>query len=89
MLLADLLKHTPPTHKDFANLEKATSLVGDVASTVNSKAAEAERIAKVIEIQNRLIDCTMVRLHDVPSCFLYGLFVHRENALTSVGRSVG
>ncbi|ELR25120.1 RhoGEF domain containing protein [Acanthamoeba castellanii str. Neff] len=59
MLLADLLKHTGPTHKDHANLEKATNLVGDVASIVNSKAAEAERIAKVIEIQNRLIGCAV------------------------------
>jgi hypothetical protein len=62
MLLADLLKHTGPTHKDHADLEKATNLVGDVASIVNSKAAEAERIAKVIEIQNRLIGCAVVRL---------------------------
>jgi hypothetical protein len=48
MLLADLLKHTPPSHKDWRSLEQATSLVGTIATSVNTKAAEAERTQKVI-----------------------------------------
>lgn len=47
LLLADMLKHTPTSHKDWKNLEQAHNLVGETATLVNTKTAEAERTLKV------------------------------------------
>eukprot|EP01087_Luapelamoeba_hula_P010953 TRINITY_DN2928_c0_g1_i5.p1 TRINITY_DN2928_c0_g1~~TRINITY_DN2928_c0_g1_i5.p1 ORF type:complete len:1294 (-),score=313.14 TRINITY_DN2928_c0_g1_i5:53-3934(-) len=54
LLLKDLVKHTGLTHRDFADLEKASAQISEVAHFVEEKAEEAERIGKLFEIQSRL-----------------------------------
>jgi hypothetical protein len=41
-------------HKDYSSLQQASSQIEQVASYLDGKSKEAERIAKVLDIQSRL-----------------------------------
>ena len=50
----DLLKHTVKAHPDYSNLAAAFSKIQEVAKYVDEKKAEHERVAKVLEFQDRI-----------------------------------
>eukprot|EP01113_Clastostelium_recurvatum_P032068 TRINITY_DN4070_c0_g2_i7.p1 TRINITY_DN4070_c0_g2~~TRINITY_DN4070_c0_g2_i7.p1 ORF type:complete len:504 (+),score=185.83 TRINITY_DN4070_c0_g2_i7:192-1703(+) len=54
MLLADLLKNTPASHPDHANLTQALQRLKSVADFVNEAKRKAENAQKVMEVQNSL-----------------------------------
>jgi hypothetical protein len=55
LLLQDLLKATPEYHVEYAGLCKAVNKLKETADAINTKAREAEQMAKVYEIQSQLI----------------------------------
>lgn len=54
LLLEDFLKHTPPNHLDFENVDAALKKVKDVAMLINEKKRQAEEFSILIDIFNRL-----------------------------------
>ena len=54
MLLNDLLKRTPPTHRDYENLKAAFEKTCEVADYVNKKKREAENLNRVVGVQEIL-----------------------------------
>ncbi len=51
LLLREVIKNTEPDHPDRPSLERAIAEINKLASKVNDKKAEHERIHKVLEIQ--------------------------------------
>lgn len=54
MLFQDLLKHTPESHVDYKNLERAFQVIAQVANFVNQTIKDQEGIEKIFAIQNSL-----------------------------------
>ncbi|KAJ2661428.1 hypothetical protein IWW48_002411 [Coemansia sp. RSA 1200] len=54
LLLADLLKHTPPAHVDWQSIADALRLIQDVAAFVDENIQEHEMALSIIEIQRAL-----------------------------------
>jgi len=50
LLLADLLKHTPPYHPDYKNLQDAVAKIQGVAKYINEKKREDENSKKLFAI---------------------------------------
>jgi hypothetical protein len=60
MLLRDLLRHTPPTHPDYASLGLACERVAGVASTMNERKRDKDVLAELAALAER------VRVEDLP-----------------------
>ena len=60
LLLQELLKHTSPTHPDYASLQQALVLVSAVAAHINDSVRANENRAKVREIQSMFIGANFV-----------------------------
>jgi hypothetical protein len=56
MLLEDLLRCTPESHKDYELLKKSLNLMKDVANYVNERKRENENLQAVLQIQSVLIN---------------------------------
>lgn len=54
MLLAVLLKHTPPTHADYAHVRAAHAAVEAIAVQINETVREHEHTLHVLELQRML-----------------------------------
>eukprot|EP00727_Mastigamoeba_balamuthi_P004155 m51a1_g13737 putative domain containing protein (1263) ;mRNA; r:156087-161140 len=54
LLLADLLKHTPAEHPDYANLQKAVAEMKSTGEYINERKRDAENMAKLSEVQSHL-----------------------------------
>ena len=47
-----MLKHTPPGHPDYANLEEAAQQIGESVQKINEKKRAAEESQHLLQIQN-------------------------------------
>lgn len=54
MLLEDMYKHTPSDHPDYHSLNRALSLISDIASFVNETIRDHETMLKTVEIQKSM-----------------------------------
>eukprot|EP00698_Gefionella_okellyi_P011132 TRINITY_DN2917_c0_g2_i2.p1 TRINITY_DN2917_c0_g2~~TRINITY_DN2917_c0_g2_i2.p1 ORF type:complete len:290 (-),score=57.91 TRINITY_DN2917_c0_g2_i2:458-1327(-) len=55
LLVQELVKATPLTHKDYPQIHKALMMVRDIAAFVNEGVRNGERLAQVVKIQ-QLVD---------------------------------
>jgi len=55
MLLMDMLKNMRPEHPDYQGLEDALKKVGDIADWVNENQKKAERMAKTLQLSERVV----------------------------------
>jgi len=70
LLLTDLLKKTDKDHPDYKNIENALNSIEDIAKYINEKKREAENIAKISEIQNKLYGKRAPALLSSPRWFI-------------------
>lgn len=54
LLLEDLFKNTPLSHPDHANLEKAISLIQEIALSVNEHIRDHEMVLKMLDLQRSI-----------------------------------
>lgn len=54
LLLRDMLKHTEPSHPDYANLQQSIEAMSSVAKEVNDSVARFQRSAKLVSIEQEL-----------------------------------
>jgi len=63
LLIKALLKHTPPEHPDFKDLEKADKELSDIASIMDAGIETAKKAEKLAEIQSLFSDLSIVEPH--------------------------
>jgi hypothetical protein len=56
LLLQEMLKYTPPSHRDHENLKKALENMAELANYINTHKNTADNITKLLQIQDRIIN---------------------------------
>lgn len=56
------MKHTPPEHLDYPNIEKCLTKVSEIADYVNSQKRESENLKKMVELKESLVDVPKVNI---------------------------
>ena len=51
LLIREIIRHTPPTHKDYANLQQGLIKVETLVTIVNDHAKQTEMVQKMMKIQ--------------------------------------
>lgn len=74
LLLADLVKHTWPDHKDYATLKQALGSMEEVANYINERKREAENLDKIWELEKKTgIEVTCCNFNSELSIFCFCL----------------
>lgn len=60
MLFKELLKSTPESHPDYTNIQDALQKGTQTVDYINSKNEEAEKINKMLHIQDALLEVPKV-----------------------------
>ena len=63
MLLSELLKYTWPEHQDYKNLQIAVAQIKKTTGNINQKKRDADRVARLIEMQSLLIIPTNIQIN--------------------------
>lgn len=56
LLLQELVKNTQEEHSDLQNLKVALEKMKEISQYLNDRKHQAENLAKVIQIQNNLVN---------------------------------
>lgn len=57
LLLKEITKHTPPDHPEYRNHLMALEKVKAIAAHINSAKADAEALAKLMQVQYKITNC--------------------------------
>lgn len=78
-LLSELKKKTWKDHVDYKDIESATEIMENVVNYMNEKTRDAENVAKVAEIQDRIQDSCDLALPHRRFVENFNLKVHMKN----------